>query len=349
MKFLKTKRARIFFAVLFVAKLSLLALTLISVLHGNDAYAVCQDCFCIPDTGEPCPTDRLSTVAKNSTDLVPKLRSILYDNPYNFTCDPYLDAGCEGSDRARPEANVTDTAVFTCVVDYTFESIDSCPTSYRLRTYPGSVEDAHRDGLAVTHSGPCGACSSLQDLAAYMEQGPSLRSSSATCGIRGRLWGKADGLSCFLELGFTESCARIWYYNTCNTARHCLRQCAQFVLTHESPNDATKPGCPLSPCIECDEAYSGPLFTKFAGRTRRNSGLRSNIARRCSEMTVLEPHDPCDQVTSLSAVLVEGNPPSTAQYEKLAQYMDEVKLPHASVPDTADLLWPAQNRRELGR
>ena len=36
----------------------------------------------------------------------------------------------------------------------------------------------------------------------------------------------------------------------------------------------------LNPCLNCDELKSGPIFKKFAGRTRRNSGVRSAIKRK---------------------------------------------------------------------
>mmetsp|Transcript_2667 Transcript_2667/g.3098 ORF Transcript_2667/g.3098 Transcript_2667/m.3098 type:complete len:323 (-) Transcript_2667:1958-2926(-) len=35
----------------------------------------------------------------------------------------------------------------------------------------------------------------------------------------------------------------------------------------------------LNACLQCDECRSGPVFQKIAGRTRRNSGLRSEIER----------------------------------------------------------------------
>jgi hypothetical protein len=353
MNLLKSKRARILFVVLLVAKLALLALVLSAVLVGGKGeYASCHECFCIPDEGEACPIDRLPDAAANSgaaSDLVPKLRSIRHDNPLNLTCDPYLDAaGCaraQGGEAGRGAANASSAAAadaLACVVDYAFESVGSCPASYRLRTYPGSAEDARGDGLAVTHSGPCGACSSLQDLAAYLEQGPGLRGSAAACGIRGRLRGEAEGVSCFLGLGFTESCARIWFYSARNTARRCLRECAPFVLLGGSPNAASEPGCPLAPCLECDEERSGPVFRRFAGRTRRNSGLRSSIARRCSEVAVLPLHDPCDQITSPSSVLLpvpveEGTSASKGRYENESQYVGEVRLPRASSADALQL------------
>lgn len=65
------------------------------------------------------------------------------------------------------------------------------PILYR-HIYEGTVQDAQTEGLYVTHSNPCGVCSSLQDLSVYMEQGPQLRKSASDCGIAGIL-GEAAG------------------------------------------------------------------------------------------------------------------------------------------------------------
>jgi hypothetical protein len=35
----------------------------------------------------------------------------------------------------------------------------------------------------------------------------------------------------------------------------------------------------LNECLQCDEDRSGPVFKAVAGRTRRNSGIRSSIER----------------------------------------------------------------------
>ena len=37
----------------------------------------------------------------------------------------------------------------------------------------------------------------------------------------------------------------------------------------------------MNACLQCDEDESGPNFAKFAGRTRRNTGLESAITRPC--------------------------------------------------------------------
>ena len=40
-----------------------------------------------------------------------------------------------------------------------------------------------------------------------------------------------------------------------------------------------KPDGSLNNCIHCDEDKSGPYFKFYSGRTRRNSGIKSEIDR----------------------------------------------------------------------
>ena len=40
----------------------------------------------------------------------------------------------------------------------------------------------------------------------------------------------------------------------------------------------------LNPCLNCDEVQSGPLFKYYAGRTRRDSGIKSSIPRPPSQI-----------------------------------------------------------------
>jgi hypothetical protein len=61
----------------------------------------------------------------------------------------------------------------------------------------------------------------------------------------------------------------------------------------QRPNNLPPPTCYLATCIQCDEDLAGPNFQKFSGRTRRNSGLLSGIARNCSSISPVQPVDPC--------------------------------------------------------
>jgi hypothetical protein len=153
--------------------------------------------------------------------------------------------------------------------------VDASPAArtYRLQTFP-TERAARAAGGQVTHRGRCGACSSFQDLATYIEQ-RNLNRAGRRCGMRGMLGDKTQ-LSCLKNLGFTDACAQIWSFNIENTRSKCMKTCTATIPTkHKLPDGS------LNACLACDEVNSGPTFKAVAGRTRRRSGLSSGIARPC--------------------------------------------------------------------
>ena len=83
-------------------------------------------------------------------------------------------------------------------------------------------------------------------------------------------------LRCLEALGFTHGCAQIWNFNVQNTRRECFGICMRSWISGEA---STKPDGMLNDCLQCDEDCSGAVFKAVAGRTRRNSGIRSSIQR----------------------------------------------------------------------
>lgn len=157
--------------------------------------------------------------------------------------------------------------------------------------------------LYMTHTGHCGVCSTMQDLAVYLEY-PNLTDPVKICSYK---LIKSHTLACLKSLGFSNHCAHIWLYNISNTRRFCVINCLYNIRT--SKNSARpdifgnpcakdvcrntingKPTCypeasqqgselRLNACLQCDECSSGPVFQKISGRTRRNSGIESEIKR----------------------------------------------------------------------
>jgi hypothetical protein len=149
-------------------------------------------------------------------------------------------------------------------------------THYRLSTFANTAA-ARSAGFAVTHFGACGTCSTLQDLAVYLEK-PDLTTPVRKCGFR---WDASASLKCLEDLGFSTACAQTWLYDVQNTRRECLRVCAWSWIKGEAP---TGQDGQLNACLQCDENLSGPVFKATAGRTRRNSGIRSSIPRPKDEI-----------------------------------------------------------------
>ncbi len=147
------------------------------------------------------------------------------------------------------------------------------PTGYALADFV-TEGDAAQAGATVTHAGGCGACSSLQDLATYIEF-PDLTTPVRECGLKG-LNDPAQVEPCIAALGFSPACAQIWAFNTEHTRQRCLQSCLDAL---DDPYNL--PDGALNPCLQCDEDESGPVFKAVAGRTRRNSGLPTAICRPC--------------------------------------------------------------------
>jgi hypothetical protein len=148
---------------------------------------------------------------------------------------------------------------------------------YRLQTF-ADVQAAAASGAQVTHGGACGVCSSLADLAVYIER-PDLTEPVRACGLA-HLTGPIEALaSCIAGLGFTPACAQVWAYNTVHTRAACGATCfALLDAPYHTPDGA------LNDCLQCDEEQSGAVFLAVAGRTRRNTGVASSMCRPCDEV-----------------------------------------------------------------
>jgi len=241
----------------------------------------------VPEEGDACPTEREPIT--DYSELVPILRSFTLSNPFTFDCDPTDPSEADTCDTDPPLQEGG-----ACVAEFSGPA-GTCPDSwsYSLSTYPGTFEEARADSsVYVTHAGRCGTCSSLQDLSVYLDLGLELRDKAADCGIRGRFEGASVGEQCYRDLGFTDACAVVWFYNAKVNSEECLGECLVFTLLGLDSN-GPPPECELAGCLECDENAAGPLFLQYAARTRRNSGLLGNIVRPCSQVVELVHEDPC--------------------------------------------------------
>jgi hypothetical protein len=195
--------------------------------------------------------------------LIAALRSKIPLEPIAVDRNPYLTWRTEEPPRT-PVGTV-------CGVRFESDRIH-----YRLATF-GDTVMAQRAGFAVTHFGTCGTCSTLQDLAVYLEK-PDLTSPVRKCGIK---WDASASLSCLEALGFSPGCAQTWLYDVQNTRRQCFGVCVWSWIKREA---STREDGRLNACLQCDEDRSGPIFKAVAGRTRRNSGIRSSIPRASDEI-----------------------------------------------------------------
>jgi len=195
--------------------------------------------------------------------LVAALRSKIAIDPIVVSGDPYMTWHAK-----KPPHP---TAGTVCGVRFERDQVH-----YHLSTFATAVA-ARTAGFAVTHFGACGTCSTLQDLALYLET-PDLTTPVRRCGIR---IDASASLTCLEDLGFSTACAQTWAYNVQNTRRQCFGPCMMSWIRGEAP---TREDGRLNVCLQCDEDRSGPVFKAIAGRTRRNSGIQSSIPRPTEEI-----------------------------------------------------------------
>ncbi|MEN0063229.1 MAG: hypothetical protein AAGA48_13830 [Myxococcota bacterium] len=235
--------------------------------------ATCDHLFGMPGKNTGLTTDacKSEVTAGDATWAVPDytpddlaaLRAWTLDNPANaLTVDPYTEPAKWSLD----EGGVCGLTV-----------LDADELTYRLESF-ASQEAAWEEGARVTHGGPCGMCSSLEDLAVYIEQ-QDLTTPVRQCGLESFGGDPLDSVPCLKELGFTDRCAEIWAYNTAHTGQVCLETCISLLNAPYHDED----GAPNA-CIQCDEDNSGPVFKAVSGRTRRNSGLPTSLCRPCDKV-----------------------------------------------------------------
>ena len=198
--------------------------------------------------------------------LIVLLRSKRLLDPVAITSDPYL----AWTDRQPPSV----PAGTVCGAHFEADAVH-----YRLVTFT-SAALARSAGFAVTHVDSCGTCSSLQDLAVYLER-PDLTAPVRSCVMSLH---ESASLQCLEDLGFSRPCAQTWLYDALNTRRECLSVCLWSLAKAEASTGADGR---LNDCLQCDEDRSGPVFKVTAGRTRRNSGIRSSIPRRREEIAAV--------------------------------------------------------------
>ncbi len=203
-------------------------------------------------------------IAENDTqeyppEVIEAFYSKIIVNPIGIDGDPYRELKDEDL-IAYPEEAV-------CAIHYQEDRVH-----YEIATFDDESA-AEQSDFIVTHKGHCGTCSTLQDLATYLYH-RDLTTPVRRCSAL--VWFPNRSMHCLEDLGFSPACAETWYYNAKNTARECLWPCLASWLRQEPFN---KPDGSLNDCLACDEECSGPVFKYVAGRTRRNSGIHSEIDR----------------------------------------------------------------------
>jgi hypothetical protein len=144
---------------------------------------------------------------------------------------------------------------------------------------------AEQANATVMHCGPCGNCSSDQDIDIYHKTSQSLTKTSTECAFKIFTSGSEGVSQCLTDqVGFTSQCSSCWVENVECDHNACKFTCLWGLLRGEPNNrDADE----LSDCLKCDEVMCGPGFITCAGANRRRLGITSDIGRSRAEMCSL--------------------------------------------------------------
>jgi hypothetical protein len=166
-------------------------------------------------------------------------------------------------DRNPPRANTAIDYVKKCYV--TFESslewveqerLKGNKIRYSLHSLTRAEAETKLNTF-LTHHGPCGVCSQLEDLSVYLLK-TDLTSPVRRCALKSVFsLGALDRYTCLRELGFTPECSWIWYWNTVNTGKtHSSGGCKSTCMMHwalGTPNNVPV-GTGFNPCQPLEEA-----------------------------------------------------------------------------------------------
>lgn len=141
----------------------------------------------------------------------------------------------------------------------------------------------------VLHCGPCGACSSNDDIDLYVETRNTLTRTTGNCAILS-LAGiiapieKAIAKQCLKTLvGFSDDCLNCWVNDIACSKRYCQRICLKYLIQKTFNQDYDDE----DPCLLCNESNCGPSFVTCVGANRRRSGIQSDIDRPEDEICSL--------------------------------------------------------------
>jgi len=119
--------------------------------------------------------------------------------------------------------------------------------TYELRNLNKQTVKEYEGRAFLTHTGACGVCSTLDDLAVYIET-PDLTTPVRKCALQ--LFEPLI-MGCLKNLGFTHECSRIWFWNAKNTRKlhvqgGCFGTCfARILADNNSPSGSYNPCQPL--------------------------------------------------------------------------------------------------------
>ena len=165
----------------------------------------CGDCHCIIEgENSTCPTGDAIPRGEFYQETVDQWKDLKHLTPMTLDCNPYKNRTCT----TQPPQDTVMLDLWedaVCGIKYNMDSLDpdnQCPTEYETIAYANLTMLEADEGAELTHYGTCGVCSSLQDLAVYVEN-PDLTGQGQQCGVIGLL-DEPGAVKCFMNAGYSE-------------------------------------------------------------------------------------------------------------------------------------------------
>ncbi|KAI2506999.1 hypothetical protein MHU86_7384 [Fragilaria crotonensis] len=263
----------------------------------------CGDCFCIPDPDCLAPQPGLSD---SFPDYVSSLyasfvatNSIPLQTDDGGDCYPFADSlqglipSTAYNETSLPQCQKPTSTDGYCAFVFedsnaNFSNYSQCEgRRYAMKTF--ETEDAVPSTASITHKGPCGVCSSAQDLAVRISSRDRMLKLAFSCGTMYYAGRRSFStlVSCYRYAGFTEPCASLWSHLTATSGELCANEC----IGANSELNGDPPECALEECGACGQPFQQD-FDDISGRAPWKSGFTEPRAHYCSSFYPLV-HDPC--------------------------------------------------------
>jgi hypothetical protein len=261
---------------------------------------LCGNCFCIPQDSQclkvqPGISQSFKASTINQYDSFVATNKITLQSSTVGDCYPFSDAVASQTTYAESTLPQCQRPSSKGVCAFVFENVGSGKLSnctarrYSMQTF--ATESKVPANASITHQGPCGVCSSAQDLAARMKTLKTFHAEIATCQTVYSVLGKSFSalVSCLEQAGFTVECATLWAHFAATELDVCSSKCQGI---SGEPSSGNAPECALPDCLQCTADAFGTDMDRFAGRTMPNSGIIETVARPCPLIYPVV-HDPC--------------------------------------------------------
>jgi len=264
----------------------------------------CGDCWCITDTDDgtgSCPTNTTGiTDSFSPTDelyatfqLTNEPDFLKLQSASGGSCFPFKDSmdTIPSYTEAESDQCVTPDDDDSMVCGYVYDSSSTtCEgRNYEIQTFP-TAGDATIASAAIVHQGACGVCSSAQDFGTRIKTYGSLEIESIKCATSFTFSQNFPKLiTCYSDLGFTESCATLWAHFAATNSKTCAIKC--FPTADGVILNGPAPECEPSTCLECGEDFRDD-FDDIAGMEFIKAGITERITQDCDDFYRVI-HDPC--------------------------------------------------------